>query len=198
MARRKEFRELKTTILLVVEGYTELIYFNQLKEDHHLSNITIEPKISPRKDPVNIVERAMLEQSRKDFDYIWCVFDLDTINENEQGYKTAVSDAKKNNIQLAESLPCFEIWYLLHFVFTTREFQNDKQVCKELCRHIKEYCKEQKYLKQKNLYSFLEDKIPTAINNCMKLEAFNKKENTSGGTKCDIYKIIRQIEDILE
>ena len=51
MSRRSDFRKPKKTMLIVVEGETELIYFNQLKADYHLPNLSIEPKVSPGKDP---------------------------------------------------------------------------------------------------------------------------------------------------
>jgi hypothetical protein len=40
----------KTTILLLVEGSTEKIYFNQLKSFERFQNITIKPQFT---EPVN-------------------------------------------------------------------------------------------------------------------------------------------------
>jgi hypothetical protein len=128
MPRRSDFRELKKTMLIVVEGETELIYFNQLKAEHRLSNLSIEPKVSPRKDPLSIVERAERENLHKEFDYTWCVFDLDTVNSNRERHESAQKKAKDNDYFLAESFPCFEIWFLFHFFFTTKQFEKCSQV----------------------------------------------------------------------
>lgn len=47
----------KNYTIIMVEGETEQIYFSQLRADYPKSNLSIEPKISPCKDPWNIVER---------------------------------------------------------------------------------------------------------------------------------------------
>ncbi|MBN2736053.1 MAG: RloB domain-containing protein [Spirochaetales bacterium] len=194
MARRSGFRAPRTTLLLVVEGETEQIYFNQLKADLRVTNLSIEPKIAPRKDPLNIVERAVLENSKKDFDYTWCIFDLDTISSNPDRYEKALKLSKQKKFYLAESLPCFELWYLLHFRFTTKAYDNCAMLIKDLCKNIDDYCKEQQYLKKKNLYLHLKNKIPQAIENCIELGNRNKLNNAS--TKCDVYKLIQAIDNI--
>ena len=196
MARKSDFRKPKKTMLIIVEGETELIYFKQLRADNRLMNLTIEPKVSPRKDPESIVERADIENLKKEFDYTWCIFDLDTIEKNKNSYESAKLKAKKNNYKLAESFPCFEIWFLLHCIYKTKYYKNYSELESDLCKFIPDYCKKQDYLKKKNIYNFLKDKLSIAIKNCQKLEQYNKNEKIKLNSKCDIYKVIINIDEI--
>ncbi|MFT4628841.1 MAG: hypothetical protein ACI8PZ_007537, partial [Myxococcota bacterium] len=45
------------------------------------------------------------------YDEVWCVFDRD---EHER-FADACQMARDNNLQVAASNPCFELWLLLHF-----------------------------------------------------------------------------------
>lgn len=68
-------------------------------------------------------------------------------------------------------------------------------VLNDLYKHIDDYCKDQQYLKSKNMYSLLKDKLPDAIVNCLKLENYNK-QNSVFETKGDVYKNIQAINKI--
>ncbi len=62
------------------------------------------------------LNQALLEaQTSKDdnlsFDEVWCVFDVD----DHPDLKNALEMARNNNIRVALSNPCFELWLLLHF-----------------------------------------------------------------------------------
>jgi hypothetical protein len=52
-------------------------------------------------------------------DEYWCVFDVEW-PENHPDLDQTVNLARKNDIRLAISNPCFEIWLLLHFEYYTR------------------------------------------------------------------------------
>ena len=71
------------------------------------------------KDPKSLVRKAKSEKGRStkgsSQDEFWCVFDVDehaTLNE-------AIVMARDNDINVAVSNPCIELWFLLHF----EEFQ---------------------------------------------------------------------------
>jgi hypothetical protein len=122
-ARRAPFREPRQLILIVCEGSkTEPQYFNKFSKSVH--NQLVELLIVREHGvPRTLVETAKQRKSEaivaarqeKDenlvFDSIWCVFDMDT--------HPNVADAKEmsrdNDIRLAVSNPCFELWLLLHF-----------------------------------------------------------------------------------
>lgn len=45
------------------------------------------------------------------FDQYWCIFDVD----DHPKLSEALNMAQANNIQIALSSPCLELWFLLHF-----------------------------------------------------------------------------------
>ena len=196
MARRSEFIKIKETLLLVVEGQTEQIYFNQMRSSLRLSNVSVEPKLSPKNDPLNIINTAIKEMDRADYQHVWCIFDLDTIDKNPVIYKEVILRARKKGIFIAESLPCFEIWFLLHYKYSTKQYYNSQQVISDLCMHISDYCKKQDWIRSKDLYSFLQDKISIARDNSKMLESNNLKNNVINGTSCSIHKIFDLIDRI--
>lgn len=68
-------------------------------------------------DPRSVIERAREEKSRaerdglSDRDTYWAMFDRD----DHGKFHEAVDMAKANDIRLAISIPCFELWAILHY-----------------------------------------------------------------------------------
>ena len=61
-----------------------------------------------------LVEVAISLQKREGpFEQVWCVFDRDSFPSGH--FKNAISEARRNNIQVAYSNEAFELWYVLHF-----------------------------------------------------------------------------------
>ena len=74
-----------------------------------------------------VVDHALqhyIEHKRQgdEFDKVFCVFDKDSHDTYEQAL-TEVSETRPvNTFKAINSVPCFEYWPLLHFVFTTQPF----------------------------------------------------------------------------
>lgn len=64
-------------------------------------------------------QKAILRQeSGKDVDQIWVVFDKDDLDKtkgNRKNFEEAFNEANDSNIKIAYSNECFELWLLLHF-----------------------------------------------------------------------------------
>lgn len=181
-------------MLIVVEGHTEKIYFSQMRQALRMQNLSIEPKLSPKNDPLNIIETAEKEMNRADFDHVWCIFDADTLSSDT--YRKAMRKAQNSGIHIAYSLPCFELWFLLHFRFTSRQYEKCSQVIQELLSHVDGYSKNQTWLKQKNMFSTYREKIADAIDRARELERFSKDNHLAHGTTCEIYRILEEIQRI--
>ncbi len=54
--------------------------------------------------------RSRARQRGRDFDEIWCVFDVD----RHPNLAQAIHEARQSDINIALSNPCFELWLLLH------------------------------------------------------------------------------------
>lgn len=192
MARKRNFRPPKKTLLIICEGETEKIYFENLKAAERKTEINLKPELpGHRTDCLNIVERAI--KQKDNYDQVWCVFDLDAAHKDVEKYRKAVERANNEKIERLESYPCFEVWFLLHFLYTTRTFTDCKQVIQGLKKHIKDYSKRQEYHFRKNLYVELRPKLLDAMKNSLRLEKYNLENSIIDGTRSDIYKVVEKI-----
>ncbi|MBU3159521.1 RloB family protein [Clostridium frigoris] len=189
--RRK--RRVKPTILIISEGKdTEVNYFKEFNLKYVNVDIKVADKNSAGKnksrktDPSHLVDKAIDYMDHKyditcdDGDSVWCLIDVDlnyknpdTINQRveeiEKAYKKAKNYEKqrKKVINLGISNPCFEIWYLLHYIYTTANLKNYNAVKNKLVKEtpLKDY------EKNKCINSLLHDKTAEAIKNSVKLKA---------------------------
>ena len=58
--------------------------------------------------------RSRALQEEGEIDEFWCVFDVEWPR-NHPGLGEAIKQARENQIRLAVSNPCFELWLILHF-----------------------------------------------------------------------------------
>lgn len=125
-------------VLILCEGQSEQIYVNGYKsEDINKRRLAkVEVKIYQPKDhsPKGLLAEAKLKRKEAiregmPYDRIWIVFDRDGHANVPQTFEEAI-DA---NINIAFSAVCFEVWILLHFEKTSREFQN----CDDVIHSIK-------------------------------------------------------------
>lgn len=110
--RRVNSREPIQRFLIVCEGtQTEPNYFGKLRE-HHRLNALVTVK-GEGLDPSQLIERALAECQKDDYDQVWCVFDRNSWP--AQNFNNALAQARRHNMRVAYSNEAFEIWYLLHF-----------------------------------------------------------------------------------
>ena len=117
-SRRERARSERPTILIMVEGETELNYFRYIKRRLRARWIVVEKP--SRNDPVNLVlaarnGRRALERQGLTV-HAWAVFDAeDAASEGARKYAEAIGQAEKFGVSVANSSPCFEYWALLHY-----------------------------------------------------------------------------------
>jgi hypothetical protein len=202
MARKFATRRQNTTILLLVEGHTEQIYFNQLRRFERFQ-ITIKPEIPKRSSPMEIIATALQKQKDNNgqYDYIWCVFDCDVLKDIPHDFENLYQKAKNKRIFFAESAPCFEIWFLLHFVLPRHYYQNQYGVIDDLKQQegMKDYSKEQAWQERTNVYEILKPYVETAVENAGKLPVIDHKNiDASGTTVHHLIRLLFEIQASLE
>lgn len=148
--RRPPTRKVAQKILIACEGSkTEPIYFESIRNVLRLPTLKIIVlRHQSKTDPRSIIERLIEErQQMKDNqewskdDNAWAVFDGDEhIEKSLDKWNSAISRANKQNINLAITNPCFELWYLIHFQDNLSQTTRDK-IIKLLGKHIKNYDK---------------------------------------------------------
>lgn len=178
LKRRKPKKEkLGDIILIVCEGeMTEPKYFTGLKNEWRLHTANIIEVIGEGAVPITVVDRAIelrtkrqKDRNKANYDEVWCVFDHD----RHQRLGEALTKAHAKGLNVALSVPSFEFWYLLHFTYTTRPFEDSDAVIRELKAHIKYYTKSKAPL------DVLLPKLKTALKHAERVRKHNKTANTN-------------------
>ncbi len=107
--RRVGTREPLQRFLLVCEGEkTEPAYFDGFR----MPSVTIEI-VGLGKDPLALIDRAVDQRGKGQYDQVWCVFDRDDVP--AERFNQALALARRKRIKVAYSNQAFELWYVLHF-----------------------------------------------------------------------------------
>lgn len=190
-------RERKKLVIIGTEGKnkSEIIYLRNIERKQNKYHFIFDQ--GNETDPVKIVKntdrRARQEAiSIKQGDMAVSIFDLDLDPAKEEQLKRAKELSTSKKVKLITSNPCFEIWYLEHFKYTTKPFVSSTAVIQYLEKFIPGYAK--------NTCDFevLYPQTEKAIINCHKLDEHHRKSHTKGveefdNPRTDFYKLIEII-----
>jgi hypothetical protein len=136
MSRNIKSRVAKETVAIVGDGQTERIYFADVRDTDRPANLSIFPDY-PRKlgSYQGVLERALTLKA--DYDKVFALIDMDKIIQDNRmaAYQQDKANAEASGVIVLENNPCFEIWLLLHFVYTGRLFNSCAEVVAELGRY---------------------------------------------------------------
>lgn len=175
-ARRRPIREGYAFVLLVCEGSkSEPAYFFSLCRAYRLSSANIHVMSSRGTDPMSIVRVA--EDKASDYDKVFCVFDRNG-HANYDEALTAVRNSphgRSGKLSAITSWPCFELWLLLHFRYSTAPFNRsgNNSSCDHAVRELKEFIPDYKK-GHPSIFDITAGKLMVAIGNSKRLEAYNK------------------------
>ena len=170
LRRRRARRSSYDMVLIVCEGEkTEPNYFRALIDDFRLNtaNVVVAENTAGS-SPGTVVDFALKTyRKEREYDRIYCVFDKD----HHTTYYKALDRIKRANLNEGHSIiaitsiPCFEFWLLLHFVYTTKPFDiGHGSICanviSDLKKHIPEYTKG-----DMNIYQATQKRLDNAIRN---------------------------------
>ena len=159
----------------------EVNYFQDFKDflaaQDAWVNISNNWKRTKGKAPWQVIDFAIKSKiSKKDADQRWCVFDIDDFFKQDSAkFKKSLDLAKSNDVKVAWSNQCFEVWFMMHFDhFTTAIPRNSYE--KKLRSSFKKIGID--YVKNsEKLFVLLLDFQATAIKNAKKIYKENKLEN---------------------
>ncbi|MFG1958286.1 RloB family protein [Nonomuraea sp. NPDC049028] len=138
-------------MLVVCEGQvTEVEYFEGIRDYFRSLPVDIRSckVIGLGRDPGSLVDYTIRERDKKEkearaqrdaniaYDEVWCVVDVDDHKTLDQ----ALIAARKGGVNLAISLPCFELWVLYHFEECAAAC-DPESIRRKLRKHIKDYDK---------------------------------------------------------
>lgn len=107
--------ELRTIVVFTEGKKSEPDYINELKKLPHVQqDVALNLELRPEHGvPLTLVKLAVERKADPEVDECWCVFDVEW-PKNHPNLPAAMSLARANNISLAISNPCFEVWLILH------------------------------------------------------------------------------------
>ncbi|MFA6082763.1 RloB family protein [Mucilaginibacter sp.] len=171
MGRPIKKRSGRSTVALVGDGFTEKIYFSDLKDTDRPEGLDIKPDY-PRKAGSfkGVLERGI--SLKQDYSRVYALIDMDAIIAQGQQavYQRLKIAAERKGVIVLENNPCFEMWLLLHFRPTGQHFGDCDEVSEQLERYIPGYDKSQRFQAAARLYANLRENIPQAIINARSLE----------------------------
>lgn len=189
-------RKSKKVILVAFEGKnkTENNYFS----NYRLRDKDYIIKLVPgnETDPINLVNKTIIKVKElglnlEENDRAYCIFDTDLDERKNMQIIKARKLAKKYHIIMITSNPCIELWFLLHFEYTTAWLSNNDVINK-----LKKYYP--KYEKNINIFPEIKDKVFEAIKNAKKLESFQLDNDkiigmVDANPSTEMYKIVEEL-----
>lgn len=195
--RNRNERKSKRVILVSYEGKnkTERNYFDSFKGID--KNYTIKVVPGNETDPVNLVRQTIekvyeLGLVLEDDDRAFCIFDTDVNPNKNVQINEAIKLAQNNNVVVITSSPCIEMWFLLHYEYTTANMNSDSVI-----KRLKGYFP--KYVKNCNMYPIIVDKTKIAYDNAIRLEKYQKDngrniESVEANPHSDVCKVLEEFE----
>lgn len=202
--RRPPDREPYDCILIVCEGEkTERNYFEEIRKDLKLSsaNIVI-PSDGHGSDPMSVVDFALEKwEEDKSFDKIYCVIDRDSHTNFPDAIKR-VKDLRENKknpipIEAIPSYPCFEIWLLLHFHYSSKPYQKcgKKSGCDCVVKDLRAAKRMPNYQKNASeTYTKTKAKLDIAIEHSKRLLEHHAKCGSDLNPSTQIHKLVAHLQ----
>lgn len=174
MGRERKLINVRESVALVGDGETERIYFSDVKQTDRPKSLTLAPDFPKKLGSYRgVLDRAM--QLIENHSRVYALIDMDKIIQDHQQdkYREYKIRAENNGITVLENNPCFEVWFLLHFIDIGKNFSNCNEVSGEIRRknYIPGYNKSEKFLTAARLYGTHKEKlISIAMKNAASLE----------------------------
>ena len=200
-SRNNPERQLQPRILIVCEdSKSSAFYLEELAKDLGLSAVTVEGKrCGSAPSSVLAFAQEQYENSVKDrnpYYRVYCVFDRDKHDCFDTTVQ-AIADIKpKNTFFAVTTMPCFEFWLMLHFVYDTSPYQAsaNKTSCgnanTKLKLHWADYGKN-----KRGIYAHSKDYMQTAINHAKLLVNHNLTTN-SINPQTNIHTLVEYLQSI--
>lgn len=155
----------RQTALILGEGPTEFFYFKSLCDV--FKNITIKPDY-PKHTSIKELEIKIEEGIAMGYNHIFCVIDMDTKDQELERtqyqklrakYAKPINKPKKGiycNVEFFETHRCTELFFLYYFRYTSRSYEDQESLFKDLNKNV-EYRKAiDFFIKSKGLHSYFE------------------------------------------
>ena len=196
--KRKQFLSVKNSYLIFTNGEeTEKKYFKKFKKPITIEKFEVKTKGG--KDPLTLVKKANkqieYEGLKEKYDEIWVVFDIDDYE--LESIDEAIGLAKSNDIHVAYSNQCIELWFLIHLIDKSPENPIPRESLFDEIDKIFKSKFDDNYKKTKYINDYLRPYIDKAIERAKELEKYfmDKKFKSVNdmNPSTSIYKLIEKL-----
>lgn len=157
--------KLRQTALILGEGPTEFFYFKSLCDI--FKSLTIKPDY-PKHTSIKELEAKIADGVAMGYNHIFCIVDMDTRDvepERSQYQKLKVKYAKPINkpkkgiyckVEFFETHRCTELFFLYYFRYTSRLYETQEPLLKDLNQCIAYQKTVDFFIKTKGLHGYFE------------------------------------------
>lgn len=196
--KRNDVRRKRRPVLIFTgegKNKTEKQYFLSFQEQHGKYSIQF-VNTGLDTDPRGMLKSMesawkRYELSAKNGDKAYIVLDMDCNPQKVKLVKELQQLSK--DIQFIVSNPCIEVWFILHFIYTTYQFKDSKEPKHELAKYIPGY------KENMNISEILRPRLEEAGKNAEKLVSHFKAIDIKWGeADCnpmtDVAKLLKELE----
>ncbi len=144
-SRGTKRRKLKPVYLIIAEGKnkTEVLYLSHFQDQEKGYNIRF-VKAGYKTDADSLYNTLIskweeLGMSSKDGDRGFVILDIDNDPLKAQKVSALALVNTNTSVSFVVSNPTFEVWFLLHFKYTTKQYKDGDEVIKDLRRYLPNY-----------------------------------------------------------
>ena len=179
----------RQTALILGEGPTEFFYFKSLSDV--FKRLTIKPDY-PKHTNLEELEAKIEEGVAMGYSHIFCIIDMDTKDKEPEHsqyirlkakYAEPINKPKKGiycKVEFFETHRCTELFFLYYFRYTSRPYENQESLLKDLNQCV-EYRKTiDFFIKCKGLHSYFERKGGSLLSATANADRSMEEKLTSG------------------
>jgi hypothetical protein len=201
LARKKGTKPPYDRILIVCEGSkTEPLYFHEIRREvrANSAHINIMPSAIGT-EPRQVVDYALQKfLETRSYEWVFAVFDRDIHRTFHDAlvYGRALDNRYKNDekrtvrFMTIPSIPCFELWLLLHFVDIQALFPRD-EILRRLVERIPGYTKG-----LQGTYQITAFNLDSAIARAKRLQGLYTPENDTEGPYTNVDVVVDMLRSI--
>lgn len=201
--------KLRNRAIIIGEGVTEFYYFQSLRNVY--KQVVFKPDY-PKHTSIKELETKIKEALKEGYTHIFCVIDMD--NKDEKSERTRYNKLKAKfakpinkpkkgiscKVEFFETHLCTELFFCYYFDYTSRSYENQESLIKDLskCAKVK-YEKTIKFFsKSKGLHSYFERKggsLENAITNAEK-SMKEKEKNDRDYTYSELGRLMKALKNL--
>ena len=179
----------RQTALILGEGPTEFFYFKSLCDV--FKRLTIKPDY-PKHTNIKDLEAKIDEGVAMGYSHIFCIIDMDTKDKEPEHsqyirlkakYAEPINKPKKGiycKVEFFETHRCTELFFLYYFRYTSRPYENQESLLKDLNQCV-EYRKTiDFFIKSKGLHSYFERNGGSLLSATANADHSMEEKQTSG------------------